>query len=746
MDQFLQASITGLATAAILAVAASGLVLTYTTTGIFNFAHGAVGMLGAFAYWQLRFEWGWSAPLALVVVLGVLAPLLGVAIERVVMRGLYDAPETSRVVVSIGLLAALLGLGLWVWPPDVARPLVRFWGNESVAVLGVAVTWHDVAAFATAIGLAVGLRLLLYRARPGVAMRAAVDDRSLAMLNGARPHRSAMLAWAIGCTTAAVAGILVAPSVGLSHVNLTLMIVNAYAAAMIGRLRNLPMTFLGAILVGLLDAYALAYLPTDGILLAQFRFAIPVILLFVVLMALPQGRLRGHSTRATREIVPRPPWLGSLATAAGFVVAGVVTAQVVTGPDAVSVQKIVAVAIIGLSLVPLVGFAGQLSLCQMSFAGIGAVLMAHHGHGGDPRGLLVAAVVTGVIGALVALPTVRMAGIYLALATAAFAMLLDQWIFGLRDFEIGSTTIRIFGTGSVTVDPVDVPGVRSEQDMLVFLSIVFALMYLLVVGVRRSTFGQRLLALKDSPAASATLGINTTVVKLVVFSASAAMAGFGGALYGGTLGAVGPQSFAFVQSLPLLLLGVVGGIGTAAGALVAGVLIGGLPLLIDVAPWFENVNRVLPGTMGIALGRNPNGIAHSVREALAPLRRQPVLLAGTAVGVVAVVALRLGDVLTGGPFALALVGEVAAGGLAAQLLEARRRPAGTEIPAGTPIPAGTAVSDEDRDDGPGPLEWAGVDRPFTDDEVATLDRVLGLSPRAAPAPALVAAPGSGGDR
>ncbi|HKY64848.1 MAG TPA: ABC transporter permease [Acidimicrobiales bacterium] len=715
MDQFLQATITGLATAAILAVAASGLVLTYTTTGIFNFAHGAVGMLGAFAYWQVRFGWGWSAPVALVVVLGILAPLLGVVIERVVMRGLDDAPESTRVVVSIGLLAALLGLGLWLWPTDVARPFPRFWGNESVSVAGVNVTWHDVIAFATAIGLAVVLRLLLFRSRAGLAMRAAVDDRSLAMLNGARPHRSAMLAWAIGCTTAAVAGILVAPTVGLSHVNLTLMIVNAYAAAMIGRLRSLPLTFLGAVAVGLLDAYALAYLPTDSVLLAQFRFAIPVMLLFVVLLALPQSRLRGHATRATRESVPRPPWLGSLGTAALFVAAGVVAAQIASGPDAVALQKIVAVAIIGLSLVPLVGFAGQLSLCQMSFAGIGAVLMAHHGQGGTVTGLVVATVVTGVIGALVALPTVKLAGIYLALATAAFAMLLDQWIFGLTDFDVVGTRVSIFGTGSVAVDQLDVPGVDTAQQMLVFLSVVFAVLYLGVVALRRSTFGQRLLALKDSPAASATLGINTTLVRLGVFTLSAAMAGFGGALYGGTLGAISPQNFAFVQSLPLLLLGVVGGIGTAAGALVAGVLIGGLPLLVDVAPWFENVNRILPGTLGIALGRNPNGIAASLRDGFAPLRRRPALLAGTVVGVAAVVGLRLADVIDGGVFALALAAELAAGGIAAQFLEARGRPPATDAGA----PADNV-----------PLEWAGIDRPFTEAEVATLDRQLGLEPTA----------------
>jgi branched-chain amino acid transport system permease protein len=718
MDELSQALITGLATAAILAVAASGLVLTYTTTGIFNFAHGAIGMLGAFAYWQVRFDWGWPAPVALVVVLGVLAPLLGVAIERGVMRGLDDAPESARVVVTIGLLAAALGVALWVWSPDESRPITRFWGVSDVEILGVRVTWHDVAAFVIAVGLALGLRILLYRTRSGLAMRAAVDDRGLTTLNGANPHRSAMLAWAIGCTTAALAGILISPMTGLSHVNLTLIIVNAYAAAMIGRLRNLPMTFVGAVLLGLLDAFALAYLPTDSVLLAQFRFAIPVVLLFVVLLVLPHSRLRGRPpTQAAREIIPRPAWTGSLAAAVAFVVAGVVAAQIVTDADAVPVQRIVAVAIIGLSLVPLVGFAGQLSLCQMSFAGIGAIVMAHHGHGGSVKGLVLATVLTALVGAVVALPTLRMSGIYLALMTAAFAMLLDQWLFGLQDFDIGPIHVSLFGTGSVDVATPDVPGVGSETSMIVFLSVVFALVYLLVVGIRRSTFGQQLLALKDSPAACATLGINPAVVKLAVFTLSAGMAGFGGALYGGTLGSISAQNFGFMLSLPLVLLGVVGGIGNAAGALAAGVLIGGLPLLIEVAPWFENVNRVLPGTLGVALGRNPNGIVHSLREGFAPLRRAPALLVVTVAGTAAVVALRLGDALTGAPFALALLGVPLAGGLGAQLLAARRERA---LP---PDGAGDARREV-------PLEWVGIERPFAEADVAALDRELGMEVRA----------------
>jgi hypothetical protein len=122
--------------------------------------------------------------------------------------------------------------------------------------------------------------------------------------------------------------------------------------------------------------------------------------------------------------------------------------------------------------------------------------------------------------------------------------------------------------------------------------------------------------------------------------------------------------------------------------------------------------------MGIALGRNPNGIAYAVRQGLVPLRRRPVLLAGTLAGVAAVVALRLTGALTGAPFALALVGEVAAGALAAQLLEARRSAA--------PAVDGEATEAV-------PLEWAGVVRPFTVEEVAGLDRVLGLEPGRRPA-------------
>ena len=142
----------------------------------------------------------------------MLAPLLGLGIERVIMRGLTDAPETVRIVVTISLLVAMVGIGLWVWDPqEPHQPTLLFPGNR-IELFGVRVSWHQASAFVMAGVVAVGLRVLLHRTRTGLDMRARVDSRPLAQLHGARPDRSAGLAWALSCSLAALAWILIAPS------------------------------------------------------------------------------------------------------------------------------------------------------------------------------------------------------------------------------------------------------------------------------------------------------------------------------------------------------------------------------------------------------------------------------------------------------------------------------------------------------------------------------------------------------
>jgi branched-chain amino acid transport system permease protein len=707
MQDFLSNTVLGLSTAAIFALAASGLVLTYTTTGIFNFAHGAIGMLGAFTYWQLHVAWGWPIPLALGGVLLVAAPALGVGIERVIMRGLHDAPETIRIVVTVSLLVALLGLGTWVWSPQEVYRVPLLFPGKRVTLFDINVTWHQLTAFFVAIAVAVGLRLLLFRTRVGLDMRATVDSRPLAMLHGARPHRSAAIAWAIGCSLAALAGILIGPLSGqLSHTNLTLLIVSAYAAAMIGRLRSLPMTFAGAVFLGLADSYAIAYLPRDNAYLTTFRFVIPVVVLFVVLLVLPNPQLRTRSASASREEVPMPSWRTALCTAAVLVAATGVLAGLLSDADILRTTRVFGIALIALSLVPLTGFGGQVSLCQMSFAAVGAVVMAHHGGGGNPLALVAVAAVCALVGALVALPALRLSGLYLALATAAFAVFLDRWVFLLRAFDVGPWRIKGFEGGVIAVDPIDLPGLDSTNrpTQLMVLAVITALGYLFVVAIRRSSFGQRLLAMKDSPAACATLGLDVTRLKLAVFALSAAMAGVGGALYAGTLGSVNPERFSLFESLPLLLLTVVGGITSASGALFTGVMLGGFPIVIAVFPFMENLNRLLPGTMGIALGRNPNGAVRDLVEGFRVLTEVPLALVGLAATLVAASGLALSGTITGWHLVTVLVVALVFWPSLAQV-RARDTPTGPEEV---------------------PLEWAGLEAPLTPAQLRAVDEALGI--------------------
>ncbi|MCZ7537035.1 MAG: ABC transporter permease [Acidimicrobiia bacterium] len=720
MDKLLTFSITGLSLAAIYAIGASGLVLTYTTTGIFNFAHGAIGMIGAFAYWQLRFDWGWPAPIALAVVLVVMAPLFGVFLEAVIMRSLEGTSDATKLVVSISLLSGLIGLANWIWQPGVQRPTSRFFQGSKFTVFGVFVSWHEATALLLAVGVALALRFLLHRTGIGIAMRAAVDDRDLAMLNGARPNRGSMLAWALGCSLAALSGILFVGTLGLEAGVLALLIVNAYAAAIVGRLRSLPLTFVGALILGLGEAYWQGYRADVSFLsgsnLSTFGSAIPVMILFAVLLVLPNPRLKGRAARS-REFFAAPSRGAALAFSGVMVVGAYVISGFMTRAHQIDLAEAFAFAIIALSFVPLVGMAGRVSLCQLSFAGIGAVTMAHLGNENSLRGLVAAVVITAAVGALVALPALRLSGIYLALATAAFAVALDRWVFQLRSFEVfGLFPVKFFEAGSVSVNRVEVGGIStaSPRAQAMLLSIVFALLALFVTWIRRNAFGRRLLALKESEAACATFGMNLTLAKLTVFALAAGIAGLGGALYGGLLQSVNPGHFSFVTGLPVFMLAVVGGIGSVGGALNAGIGLATLAVIPNLIPALEKVMPVMPGLVGIGLGRNPSGGVQKMTEAFAPVRRSPRALLALTGALALLTVLRSIDVIGNWPYVLLAMAVAFASPLVATTLGGR----------GSDPAAGEGAGEDGE---PIALEWVGLLRPFTDDDRKSMDLSLGHS-------------------
>ncbi len=261
-----------------------------------------------------------------------------------------------------------------------------------------------------------------------------------------------------------------------------------------------------------------------------------------------------------------------------------------------------AFAIIMLSLVLLVGYGGQVSLCQLTFAGLGAFAMGEVAGGGSWLGVLAGIGLAGAVGALVALPAIRLRGLYLALSTLAFAEAMDFAFF---------QNTNVFGTGSaLSVGRVHIPGIslQSPRAFLVLLAAVFVVVGIGVLAVRRSAFGRRLVAMGDSPSGTATVGINITRTKLVVFTASAALAGLGGVLYGGQQSQVGANDFQLLYSLTLLLLASVWGIKTVTGMLFAGLLFAIFPVIQSHVPALRDLLYLAVGLGAISIGRNPNGV------------------------------------------------------------------------------------------------------------------------------------------
>ncbi len=690
MHLFLEYTILGLVTGAVYGIAASGLVLTYTTSGIFNFAQGAMAMLAAFTYWQFRYGWNWPAPLALFVVIAVLAPLAGAVLYGGIMRGLRDTAEITKIVVTIGIMLGLIALAQWIWNPGVPRTDQPFFGGAAkFQVFGVYVTDHEAIALGCGVLIAVGIRLLFKSTRTGVAMRAVVDNPALLQLNGGRPERLAAFSWALGAVLAALAGILITPISGGTldvHV-LTLLVLDSIAAAMFGRLRSIWWTFGGALVLGLAGTYVLGYFPPTWSWASNFRIALPMIVLFVVLLVLPQDRLRGAVLLRTRERFTVPT-VRSAVTWGVILILIVLALEPIMGTGDMGALTIgITYAIIALSLTLLTGYAGEINLAPVSFGAIATIIVFHVGLSGTGTnqritvwGIVLGVVVTAVVGGLIALPALRLRGLYLALATLAFGVFVSDMIIAdiaPHILPIFHLHFSIFPNGALQIPPPKLGPVdlNSSKTFLTVSTCIFVLIGIGLIVLRRSNYGRRLTAMKDSPAAAATLGQNLIKLKLSVFMLSAAIAGLGGILLSAITANVNANNFIIFISLALVMLTVVGGIGNVAGALMGGILAG--TAFTALTSTFQNLSTdhggggfwsvlanlslVAPALIGVSLGRNPSGAVPDIVASYRPLWRvKGVLALGIAAELVAyllVVTKVMGNwwlVLATGVIALAL--------------------------------------------------------------------------------------------
>lgn len=626
VSDFLQFTMIGIAVGSVYAISAAGLVLTYTTTGVFNFAHGAVGMVAAYLYFQAKVEFGWPTPVAMVVVICMLGPLVGLLLERI-MRTFKGAGAGTTLTVTIALTIMLIGIIQTVFPDDqAARVVPSFFGSDRIVeIFGARLLWDQIFVMVIAIGVAIALRYLLYVSRTGVAMRAVVDNPDLASLNGTNPVVIARFSWILGSTLAALAGVLIAPGQGgLQAAIFAFAVITAFGAAVVGKLQSLPLTFAGALGLGVLQNWVNGIVLVNPDTIIGDRFltvipwssigtALPGLFLLGALLFLPEQRL--SVGRLVGRDEPRTPSLReSIVGAVAFVGLLGLASALMPSDYLTDAARAMVYGVLLLSLVVLTGFSGQISLAQYVFLGVGAWAMGSVGGGNDLLGLAAAAAVAVPLGAIVALPALRLTGLYLALSTFAIAVASRELIF---------QNDKIFGIDNQVVGRLEFLGLdfSGNRVFIVFCGAVFAAVGIGVLAIRRSAFGRRLSAIRDSPAACATLGLDIRRTKLVVFCTSSAIAGLAGGLFGGVNASVGTIDFESVNNVVLFLFAFVGGVTTVTGALIGGILFALLPLVQSESPQLAGVVFAAVAVAAVLLGKQPNGMAGLLFERATRWRR-----------------------------------------------------------------------------------------------------------------------------
>jgi len=510
MSQFWNLTFSGLVTGAIYAIMASGLVLTYSTSGIFNFAHGAVAFATAYLYYQLNTGLGVPIVPALIISAFILAPVLGLLLDRILLRRLAKAPVYARIVGTIGLLVALPALIQWLVVAvgnDVLDLGLR--GNdavnEGVPVAGIGPTPHDnykiggvvlnsdqIAVFVVAAIAAIVLWFVIRRTRVGLEMRAVVDRESLANIRGVNAARTSAAAWIMTMILAGLGGVLIAPLFQLQDIVFTLVVLGSLAAVVLGGLRSIPIAFVGGLLLGVIQnlvaGYSDDFLPKFLSNLSGLKSSVPFLLVIVLLLFI--GRDRSRRGGSLADDVPPPdhrdgmsrlrrqlPWaiwtLILIAFSLGWFGWDWLRADTY---DQTVIAQSLAMAIIFLSFVVVTGMGGQVSLMQASFVTAGGFAagwaLTHdfgvdipgvfdHGHMNFFWAVVIAALAAAALGALLALPLTRLGGVNFALGTLA-------WAFFLALVPWSTESIRNGESGwTIRAPTLNVPGLNWLNDLLV---------------------------------------------------------------------------------------------------------------------------------------------------------------------------------------------------------------------------------------------------------------------------------------
>jgi branched-chain amino acid transport system permease protein len=623
----LQFVIAGLVLGGIYAIASAGLVITYTASGILNFAFGAMAFFIARFYYFLNTQHGWSILPAAVLSIGVAAPALGVFLYAVLFRHLRLASPMIKVVATIGLLVAIPSLAVLIFGNQAINQAPGL-APQPVAVyqvFGVAVTLDQLIVYACVVVTVVAGALILRYTDIGLKVRAMVDSPAMTDLSGTNPSAVSVGVWAVSTFFAGLAGVLAAPIVGLDPNKFTLLIAASFAAVVAARLRNLPVAVGVALLMGIATSLIEGYLPPSSSWTTEFIDAVPFIVVAVVLVyelvrrgrvgesdgwggaldraITPQGesRLAGSTSNAVESAS-----LGFFSRYAGpvLLIAAVgVVPLIVQGYWVGVIAAGFAYAVILLSWTLVTGEGGMLWLCQITFAGVGALTTAQlaNNHGWPVLlAILAGGVVALLMGVVVGLLSIRLGDLYVALVTLTFGLLMENLVFTLPSFVnqgLGLTLNR--------------PGFATSDRAFAYLCLTaFIIVALFIVNFRRSTTGLALNAARWSEAGAKTSGISVVQMKVIAGALAAGIAGIGGGLFALSQTTFQPSEFATFEGVVWLAVLVTMGIRSNAAALIGGVSLALLPALTQsyLPTWTSNVTPVLFGLGAVSAAKYPDGV------------------------------------------------------------------------------------------------------------------------------------------
>jgi ABC-type branched-subunit amino acid transport system ATPase component/branched-subunit amino acid ABC-type transport system permease component len=540
--------IAGIATGSIYGLAGTGLVLTYKTSGIFNFGYGALATAAAYLFYFLHYDHGLDWKLSFVVSVFVAGPLLGLLME-VIAKKLSRQNTAAKIVGTVGLILVVQGLGTILYGGDTIRvPQYLPKGTETFRVGGVNVQYAQLTVAIVAVVAAALLYALFRWTRQGVAMRAVVDDPDLLAMRATSPTAVRRVSWIIGCTFAALSGVLVLPFIGLNAVSLTFLVVQAFGAAAVGAFASIPLTFLGGVAIGIVAALSKKYV-LDVTWLSGLPDSLPFIVLIGAMLILPRRKLVPPSSQERRPPLQyHAPGRVRAVTAVIVLIPLVLIPHIVDGTKLGFFTIALAQAILILSLGLLVRTSGQVSLCHATFAAIGATafsqLAVDHG---VPWLLAVflGALIVVPVGALVAIPAIRLSGLFLALATFGFGIMVQQ-LFYARGF-----VFTVLQSGRAMPRP---SFGDSDTSFYYVVLTFFVVIALVMAAIEHSRFGRVLRGMSNSPVAVATMGLSTNTTRVIVFCISAFIAGVSGILYGSSIHFAVSSDAHFVPLFSLIVL------------------------------------------------------------------------------------------------------------------------------------------------------------------------------------------------